>query len=330
MRIGDRPFAGGRGSPLRPHPEPGLRGPTGSFGSVPRFYRLVGGLGRVLIAAGLVILLFVVYQLWGTGLREAQAQSDLTESFAETLAAPPLRALPAGSDEPPVIPLAPPEGEAVAMIRIPKIDVEKAVVEGVGIGDLQKGPGHYPSTPLPGQPGNAAIAGHRTTYGAPFFSLDELQIGDEILVRTLQGEFRYEVDRKTVVLPSQVEVLDPTEEPRLTLTTCNPRFSAAERLIVSAVLTGPPAPAPPPSAVPPPTAELASETELEGAALTGDPSARLPAALWGALAAAVWLATTFVARRWRRLPAYLLGVPAVLVVLFAFFENVARLFPANI
>ena len=297
---------------------------TGSFGSVPRFYRLVGGLGRVLIAAGVVVLLFVVYQLWGTGLREAQAQSSLTEDFAETLDAAP------APDEPVDAPLAPPEGEAVAMIRIPKIDVEKAVVEGVGVEDLQKGPGHYPGTPLPGQPGNAAIAGHRTTYGAPFFSLDELEIGDEILVRTLQGEFRYEVDRTSVVLPSQVEVLDPTEEPRLTLTTCNPRFSAAERLIVSAVLTGPPAPAPPPSAVPPPTGELATETELEGAALTGDPSARLPAALWGALAAAVWLATTFVARRWRRLPAYLLGVPLVLVVLFVFYENVARLFPANI
>ncbi|CAN5179200.1 class E sortase [soil metagenome] len=299
----------------------------GSFGSVPRFYRLVGGLGRVLIAAGVVVLLFVVYQLWGTGLREAQAQTGLTETFAETLAAPPI---PPSVEGPADAPLPPPAGEAVAILSIPKIEVEKAVVEGVGVGDLQKGPGHYPGTPMPGQPGNAAIAGHRTTYGAPFFSLDELEMGDEILVRTLQGEFRYEVDRKTVVLPNQIEVLDSTEEARLTLTTCNPRFSAAERLIVSAVLAGPPAPAPPPSAIPPPTGELAAETELEGAALAGDPSARLPAALWGALAAAVWLATTFVAHRWRRLPAYLLGIPLVLVVLFAFFENVARLFPANI
>lgn len=291
---------------------------------MPRFYRLVGGLGRVLIAAGVVVLLFVVYQLWGTGLREAQAQSGLTEAFAETLAAPTTPEVPAD------VPLPPPEGEAVAILRIPKIGVEKAVVEGVGLEDLQKGPGHYPRTPMPGQPGNAAIAGHRTTYGAPFYSLDELEMGDEILVRTPQGEFRYEVDRKTVVRPNQVEVLDPTEEARLTLTTCNPRFSAAERLIVSAVLTGEPAPAPPPSAVPPPTGELAAERELEGAGLAGDPSARLPAALWGAAAAAVWLAITFVAHRWRRLPTYLLGLPVVLVVLFLCFENVARLFPANI
>jgi sortase A len=185
---------------------------------------------------------------------------------------------------------------------------------------------------MPGQPGNASIAGHRTTYGAPFYDLDQLEAGDEIFVRTLQGEFRYEVDRTSVVRPNQVEVLDPTEEARLTLTTCNPRYSAAQRLIVSAVLSGAPAPAPAPpaSAVPPLQGELASETDLEGAALTGDPSARVPAALWGTLAAAIWLAITYAARRWRRWPAYLLGVPVVFVVLFAFFENVARLFPANI
>ncbi len=298
------------------------------------FYRIVGGLGRALIIAGVVVLLFVVYQLWGTGLREAQAQSELTDSFTETLAAAP--AAPAAPVEGPAdVPLPPPEGEAVAIIRIPKLDVEKAVVEGVGVDDLQKGPGHYPQTPMPGQPGNASIAGHRTTYGAPFYDLDQLEVGDEILVRTLQGEFRYEVDRTSVVLPNQVEVLDPTEEARLTLTTCNPRFSAAERLIVSAVLSGAPAPAPPPpppapSATPPPTGELATETDLEGAALTGDPTARVPAVLWGILAAAVWLSITYTARHWRRWPAYLLGIPLVLVVLFVFFENVARLFPANI
>ncbi len=291
---------------------------------MPAFYRLVGGVGRLLIAAGAVVLLFVVYQLWGTGLREAQAQDVLTEAFAAKTTA----AAPAAPIDAPA-PLPPPQGEAVAIIRIPKIGVEKAVVEGVGVADLKKGPGHYPETPMPGQPGNASIAGHRTTYGAPFFELDQLETGDEILVRTLQGEFRYLVDRKTVVAPTQVEVLDPTEEARLTLTTCNPRYSAAERLIVSAVLTTPPAPAPPPApkASGPSPAALAS---IDGGALVGDASARVPAVLWGLLAAAVWLSTTFIARTWKRWPAYLLGVPVVLVVLFVCFEQVARLFPANI
>ena len=328
------------------------RRPVGST-SVSGFYRLVGSLGRLLITAGVVVLLFVVYQLWGTGLREAQAQDDLTEAFARAtasvLAAPAAPGEPAAPAAPAEVPapLPPPQGEAVAIIRIPKIDIEKTVVEGVGVADLKKAPGHYPQTPMPGQPGNAAIAGHRTTYGAPFFELDQLEVGDEILVRTLQGEFRYEVDRKMVVRPTQVEVLDPTEEARLTLTTCNPRFSAAERLIVSAVLRGDPAPAPEmtppeplvsepspadplgadPSTREPDSDELAS---IDGGALVGDSSARVPAVLWGLLAGAVWLATNFIARTWKRWPAYLVGVPVVLVVLFVCFEQVGRLFPANI
>ena len=83
----------------------------------------------------------------------------------------------------------PPEGDAVARIQIPKIGVDSIVVNGVSRDDLRKGPGHYPDTPMPGQFGNAAIAGHRTTYGAPFGDLDQLNPGDLIQVRTLQGNF---------------------------------------------------------------------------------------------------------------------------------------------
>jgi sortase A len=140
-------------------------------------------------------------------------------------------------------------------------------VEGVSVRDLQKGPGHYPSTPLPGQAGNAAIAGHRTTYGAPFGDLGRLATGDEMLVTTRAGEFRYVIDRIDIVSPGQVEVLDPTPEARLTLTTCHPKYTARQRLVVSGVLVGPapadpaptatvPADAAPPTSVtadPPPT-----------------------------------------------------------------------------
>ncbi|MBW3574924.1 MAG: class E sortase [Actinobacteria bacterium] len=308
--------------------------------------QFIRGLGRVMVTVGAVVLLFVVYQLWGTGLREAQAQSDLTEAFSGALAAEgdEPEQVPAGDAPPETVPLAPPAGEAIAIIRIPKIGVEKAVVEGVAISDLRKGPGHYPDTPLPGQGGNSGIAGHRTTYGAPFFELDQLVAGDEILVRTLDDELRYVVDRTLVVRPDQVEVLDPTEESRLTLTTCHPRYSARERLIVSAVLVDDPvAPAEveatPPAEVeasPPaeveasPPAEATPQEALDGAGLEGDPAARVPALLWGALAALAWIATTQSARRWRRVPAYVLGLPVVLVVLFLCFEQVARLFPASI
>ncbi|MFS8483472.1 MAG: sortase, partial [Acidimicrobiia bacterium] len=183
--------------------------------------RVLGAIGRVCITAGVLILLFVAYQLWGTGLREAQAQRALEDEFEERLEAVLDRA---GADGPgsSTTTTAPPppalaEGDAVARIRIPDIGVDKIVVEGVSLEDLKRGPGHFPSSPLPGQPGNAAIAGHRTTYGAPFHRLDELDHGDEIEVTTLQGTFRYEVREQLIVAPDQVEVLDDFGDDRLTL-----------------------------------------------------------------------------------------------------------------
>ena len=288
---------------------------------------VIGAVGRTLIALGVLILLFVAYQLWGTNLAESRSQDDLRRSFEAALgpgAAAPPSPTPSTTT---TAPLAPPtEGDAVARIVIPKIDVDKVVVEGVGVPDLKKGPGHYPGSPLPGQPGNAAIAGHRTTYGAPFSRLDELLPGDVIDVATRQGRFRYRVHETKVVKPSQTEVLDPTTDARLTLTTCHPRFSAAERMIVVALLEGETAPAPPPSPVTRPR-----PTSLDGeAGLSGDPAARGPAVLWGFGAALVALAFWVLGQFWRRWPAYLIGTPVFLAVLFVFFENFSRLLPANI
>ena len=322
---------------------------------------MVAGVGRSLIAAGVLILLFVAYQLWGTGLTEARHQRKLTSQFeqalldATTTTTPPTTA-PAGPAPPPTpappstLPAAPPptpEGDAVAIIRIPAIGVEKAVVEGVSLPALKRGPGHYPDTPLPGQPGNAAIAGHRTTYGAPFSRLNELGAGDEIFVTTRQGRFRYAVTSKTVVRPTETSVLDSTEDNRLTLTTCEPKFSAAKRLIVVAALTGeaaepPPTtttvPTTPPTTAPGAPATVATTTtaaprsladaEAE-AGLSGESASNGPAVAWGLAAAAVWVLTWLAGRLWRRWPAYLVGTPVFLVVLFVFFENFNRLLPAN-
>jgi sortase A len=218
-----------------------------------------------------------------------------------------------------------PTGEAIAVIKICKLGVEKAVVQGVGVEDLKKGPGHYDGTPMPGQPGNAAIAGHRTTYGAPFFRLDELDTGDPILVSTPQGSFRYEVSSKEVVSPSHVEVLDNTGDNRLTLTTCNPRFSAAQRLIVVAKLIGT-AVAPPPSAPKP----VAKESLAGEGGLSGKTTTTVPAIEWGLIAAAIAIAAWLLGRVWRKWPSYLIATPVFLVVLFVFFENVSRLLPANV
>ena len=142
-------------------------------------------------------------------------------------------------------------GSAIARIEIPRINVDKTVVEGVRVSDLRKGPGHYPATPMPGQAGNAAIAGHRTTYGAPFGEIDQLMPGDQIMVTTIQGEFTYEVLEQgdghghLIVSPTAVEVLDQNfrDHPdRLTLTACHPKGSARQRIIVVAELVGDPAP----------------------------------------------------------------------------------------
>ena len=274
--------------------------------------RLVGAVGRVLIAAGILVLLFVAHQLWGTGLLEARSQQALERRFTETRARV--------QEGAPPVPV--PEGDAVAIITIPTLGLEKAVVEGVGVPDLKKGPGHYPDTPLPGQAGNAAIAGHRTTYGAPFYRLDELEPGDRIFTTTLQGRFEYRVTETKVVSPSAIEVLDASADDRLTLTTCNPRFSAAQRLIVVASLVGRAAPAL--AARPgPPTPDPVTD------GLSGDRPSVTPAAAWGVAAAVIASLAWFAGRRWHRLAAYLVAAPVLAVVLFVFFENVARFLPAN-
>ncbi len=284
--------------------------------------RGVGWLGRTLIAAGTLILLFVAYQLWGTGLAEARSQDRLTKQFGRALSAPPPAPRPDTPAPPP-----PPEGEAISLIKIPRIGVEKAVVEGVGLPELKKGPGHFPHTPMPGQPGNAAVAGHRTTYGAPFFRLDEVKSGDQILVTTRQGRFRYEVTENKVVGPDETSVLQATPDNRLTLVTCNPRFSASQRLVVVAALAGNAAePRPEPQPGPPPTPKAPVR---EGIGLSGRDASNGPAVAWGAAAALVAFLVWLCGRLWRRWPAYLLGTPVFLVVLFFFFENFSRLLPAN-
>jgi len=304
--------------------------------------RVVRGTGKTLIAAGVLLLLFVVYQLWGTGLAYDRAQKSLRSEFATRLAAgptattAPAAAVP-GSSVPTTAVEPAPDG-AVALMKIPKIGVDQVIREGVEVEDLKDGPGHYPGTAMPGEMGNAAVAGHRTTYGGPFNRLDELDVGDPIEVTTLGGVFRYEVAEEIIVDPSEVSVLDDTPDGRLTLTTCNPKYSAAERLIIVAKLTTPVAPTPDPPAdataaatAPPPRARLSLAAEEGRAGLSGVRAARGPTVAWGIVAASVWLATWFLSHTWRRRwPAYLLGAPIFLAVLFMFFENVARLLPANV
>ena len=305
---------------------------------------VLGAVGRVLVTAGTLLLLFVAYQLWGTGIYQARAQEDLRNQFERSLAqqSPPTTA--AGTDPTstvapasPTTTLAPltlpPSGDALGLIAIPKIGVNQVFVVGIDVDDLRKGPGHYPATQLPGHEGNSAIAGHRTTYGAPFGDLDQLAVGDAIDVATVQGKFRYKVTEQRVVDPSEVSVLAPTPDPAraghqlatLTLTTCNPKYSAAERLIIKAQLVlpkGAAAPLPPVS-VPKGTAV----TSING--LSGDTSSRTPAVIWGLIAALIGLLWWLFFHRHPRWTTWLIGAVPFLVALFVCYTYVERLLPSN-
>ena len=282
--------------------------------------RIINRTGRILIWSGVFVLLFVVYELWGTNIQEARSQHKLRAEFERTLKVVTPTSVP-GEPPPPT-----PVGEAVAMIRIPKIGVDKAVVEGVGVPDLKKGPGHYPSSPLPGQPGNSAIAGHRTTYGAPFYRLDELQPGDKIFVTTRQGHFEFKVEGSKEVQPSDTSVLQPTVGAQLTLTTCTPRFSAARRLVVTASLTSEPAPAP---IVTVETHKKMVDVVVKES-LSGDRQAAWPTFWWALLLVAVAVVTSLLRRSFGRLRVYPFMTPVFVLVLYVFFENISRLLPANI
>ena len=130
------------------------------------------------------------------------------------------------------------EGDSLTRIKIPRLGVDTVVVEGTTASALRAGAGHYPSTPLPCEVGNVAIAGHRTTYGRPFHDLDLLQPGDRITLETPVGQCTYEMRvGPFIVAPTQVQVVNNTpNEARLTLTTCHPKGSARQRLVVTALM----------------------------------------------------------------------------------------------
>ncbi len=277
-----------------------------------RFDTILGAVGRLLIATGVLMLLFVAYQLWGTGLSEQRAQSDLQRTFTSQLPSLPLY------------------GDPVTRIEISKIGVDKIVVAGVDYKALEKGPGLFDGSPLPGQLGNVAIAGHRTSYGAPFSRLNELTLGDEIVLTRAGSTFTYIVSEKPfIVKPSQTEVLKTIDATtgQLTLVTCHPKWTSENRMIVQAKLE---------SSVTPQPATVFSPTSVE---VVGDFNAgwfREPDAIPGAVLLAVVLllmalvAMRLVSRGRTAWVVYPVTAVVFLPVLFVFFGYLSRLLPANI
>lgn len=310
--------------------------------------RTVRELGLALITAGVIVLLFVVYQLWGTGFAERHHQSALAKQFRAEIqqaVSPPAAGGVGTATDPatvtaprstPVPVVAVPPGGALAHLVIPRIGLDKYVVEGVSDTDLQKGPGHYPGTAYPGQVGNVGIAGHRTTYGAPFYNLNELKAGDPIYLTTASdAHYTYDVTSQEVVSPSDVAVLNPTPGvAKLTLTTCNPPLSATSRLIVVAELARgtKPAPATPVTHVATPTASpVAAATPLNLG--SGNGAAWPPVIGYGAAVVVLWVLTRLAinrTRRWWRLATYAVGIGMCLLPLWFLFENVTNLLPPNI
>lgn len=215
--------------------------------------RVLRRVGWTLIWFGVLTGAFLVYQLWGTTVYYTRAQesleTDLDRRFAEVVA-PTTTASSSVSDtqDPttttsttsfatPIVAEPPPQnGLPFGRIVIPSAEVDAILLSGVDRDTLKQGPGHMPSTPLPGQLGNAVVSGHRTTYGAPFYWLDRTEVGDEIRVETGIGEHAYVVREVLVVEPTDVWVTEERIGAWLTITTCTPRFSAAQRLVVVAEL----------------------------------------------------------------------------------------------
>ncbi len=216
---------------------------------------LVRGAGELLVTAGALVLLFLVWQLFWTDVVADRAQERTTDALvqqwdaaaaeAEQPADQPVED--AGADEPEAAAvLADLPSDVVAMMRVPRFgaDYLRPVLEGTGELVLQEGVGHYEDAALPGEVGNFAVAGHRTTWGAPFNPIADLVDGDAVVVETAAEFHVYRVDSSEIVLPTDVQVIAPVpsrpgEEPTqawLTMTSCHPMFSARQRYVVHALL----------------------------------------------------------------------------------------------
>ncbi len=314
--------------------------------------RALGGIGRFLIVLGVIVLLFVAFQLWGTGLETKGHQDTLRKEFTKEVlgsgrsgsssqAAAKDALDTVANSNPATAPAmgAPPEGQPIGYMSIPKIGLGMWIVEGVSKDDLKKGPGHYPGTPLPGQPGNVAIAGHRTTYLAPFNRIDELAPGDSIYITTRQGKFHYVVQapHPTVphiqegpgwfsVLPTETKVLAPSTDNILTMTACHPKHSAKQRIIVQSELTSTPSAAP--ALTPKEVSVEKVEIHKDANSLGGESSAQLPAITFGAALFVAWFLAWLIGTKWKKWLTYLLFSPLFIVLLWLCFVFTDRALPS--
>ncbi|GAA1634572.1 class E sortase [Georgenia ruanii] len=231
--------------------EPGpARSPARHRGRRPsRGARIVGVLGELLLTAGVLLGLFVVWQVWWTDVVAGREQDTVVAQLKESYAAPAVEATAQPRTDPPPTVAPVPEGQGFATLHVPRwgSDYEVAVAEGVGLRTVLNtgAAGHYPGTAMPGELGNFALAAHRQTHGAAFHGVDKLRPGDPLVVETADAWLVYRVTDSDVVTPDEVDVIAPVPgEPgaqptarTITLTTCHPLWSVAERWITHGELT---------------------------------------------------------------------------------------------
>jgi sortase A len=285
--------------------------------------RVLGFLGTTFMIAGCVVLAFVGFQLVGTNVIQQGHQDSLRSQLMTSLPKQPARFVPGGLPRPAIPTPEPPAGTPIAEIRIPAIGLDQVVVQGTDTAELEHGPGHYKGTPLPGEAGNVAIAGHRTTWGRPFYNLDSLKAGDPITLVTPKGTFVYAVKRTFIVDPSDVAVIGPTSANLLTLTTCNPRYSASQRLVARAVLTQ--------SSLTPLVELPAGVLHPSQSTVTIKRASPWPPILFCLLTVLAGFATSILARRFRyRWVVYVVGGLTTFLLLNASFATLTPFLPANL
>jgi sortase A len=257
----------------------------------------------------LAVIAFGVFALFLSGLAQGRTQVGLQRRFRTELTS---NAAPVGG--------AIPAGVPVAMMEIRGIGLHEAVVEGSRSTQLRKGPGHVLGTPLPGQPGNAVIAGRRTMYGGPFAHLGSLHAGNRIHVTTGEGNATYRVTSVHTLGVSDGSFVQDHNDNRLTLFTTDSPWAANGRLVVTATMIGNPLP---------PTV-LQHTLDADGLGLTGERDSAPNMLVWLELLAVAALLATYAASRWSSARTWLVFAPAIALLVWLFFESVVRLLPATL
>jgi sortase A len=259
---------------------------------------------------GIVVLvgLFAAYLYSISFVTEGRAQAVLLSQFKSALA------LYAGqASEPPV-------NGPLGLLQLPSIGVQKVIVQGVGSDQTKQGPGHDPSTPLPGQAGNVVIVGRRSTFGAPFLHLDALSPNDPIVVFTREGRFVYTVTRLASAPLGWAGAAAQSQDARLTLITATPAYRWNGELVLTAKLNGKP---------------LAISTNISARPAgqeVGKTTGANPLAgilLWGEVFLASVIAAFLLYRRWSLVATFLITTPVMVTSLYLLFENLARALPPS-